>query len=406
MSTTGRSSESAAAASDVAAALCDADLVRLVAAADGDALAATGLLATTLAVDEIAFQASVRRIPRVGLTQETATDADVTVTIGAPGGDVALTSSPASHVAYEAASEMGGDPDPVLALAGVVAAGHDPGAFDIPLRTVTEEDIGRHAGIATPTTDLVDGLAHTTLAHASFSGDVDATRNALRERDIPPSTTATAGGADGATGDAAGDGEGPADETADGTGGRRIASLLALATVGGGSQRAAEAVERALRPYAPAGTFATVEGYADVLDAVARERPGTGVALVLDTDVSSPDRVLDLWRGHARRAHRALADLDTGRYDGFTVGRPTEPDSDVPVGTVARLLRDFGSPEPVSLVLAGEEGATAAVDIDIAPAMTAAARSVDAAATSRTTTAYAKGIDDHQAFITAFREAL
>lgn len=410
MSATGRPSEPAPAASDVAAAVRDAGLVRIVATADGDALAATGLLARALSDTRVAFQASVTRLPRPGEGDGDAdvfTEADVALTVGAPGGDVALTADPVSPLAYDAARELGAEPDPVLALAGAAAAGHEPGTADVPLEAARERGVDRRAGVAVPTADRADGLAHTTLAHAAFSGDVEAARGALSERDLPAEVAA--------------DPDAPGGDASDG---RQVASLLALATARDGTPRAAEAVERALRPYAPAGPFATVGGYADVLDAVARERPGTGVALALGHEAREP--ALSAWRDHARRAHWALRRLDTGRYDGVVVARPPEEAGDtvagagggaddaagdgspdhVPVGTVARLLRDFRSPEPVALVVAGGEAAAAALDRPVAPALREAARAVDAGATGRGTTGYAGGIDDQQAFVTAFRGAL
>lgn len=384
MSTAGRSRESTPGASDVAAACRDAELVRLLATADGDALAATGLLARALSETGVAFQASVTRGRRVD--GET-TEADATVTVGASGGDVALTAVPASPVAHAAGRELGADPDPVLALAGVTAAGGVPGEFPHLLEAAEASGVERRPGVAVPTDDVADGLAHTTLAHAPFSGDPEAARAALADLDD--------------------------------TDGRRVASLLALATAGDAPPRAAEAVERALRPYAPGGPFATVGGYADVIDAVARERPGTGLALVLGH--GGREGALAAWRDHARRAHGALRAADTGRYDGLVVAR-VEPPS--PVGTVARLLRDFRSPEPVALAVSGVEAGAAAVDRDVESALRDAAAAVGGEpagreaggreanegnaveVVARGTTGYARGIDDQQAFIAAFRGAL
>lgn len=406
MSATGRPSESAPGASDVAAAVREAGLVRIVATADGDALAATGLLARALSETRVAFQASVTRLPRPGErgADNADTEADITLTVGAPGGDIALTADPVSPVAYDAARELDTEPGPVLALAGTVAAGHEPGTAGAPLEAAREQGIEQRPGISIPTTDLADGLAHTTLAHAAFSGDAGAARAALSERDLPAEVA-----------------EDAHEEGA--SVGRQIASLLALVTARDGTPRAAEAIKRALRPYAPGGRFATIEGYADVLEAVARERPGTGVALALGHEAREP--ALEAWRDHARRAHRMLRKLDTGRYDGVVVARPPKdgdgagdrgtdgggpsgdhPSDCVPVETVARLLRDFSSPEPVALVIVGEEAAAAALDRAVTPALHEAAEAVDAAATGRGTTGYAGGIDDQQTFVTTFRRAL
>ncbi|MFB6304154.1 MAG: hypothetical protein ABEH47_03235, partial [Haloferacaceae archaeon] len=161
----------------------------------------------------------------------------------------------------------------------------------------------------------------------------------------------------------------------------------------GAPPRAAEAVERVLRPYAtPDGPFATLGGWADVLCGVARERPGAGVALALDAalaaagdgsratsantnanadaDANADERyeprttALSAWRAHARAVHDLLDGVDdttTGRYEGLFVARAGE----VTPGrarTAARLLRDFRSPEPATLVAGDGAVAAAATD--------------------------------------------
>jgi len=321
MSAAGRSGAEGPAASDVAARLREAGFVRLAAAAHGDALAAAGVLATALASDGVPFQVSVAAHADPA---DRSTDADCTVALGGPDvpADVTIdgVSAPASRTAFEAARALSAEPDATLALAGTIAAGASGSAL------ADVAGLERRPGAAVPTDDLADGLAHSTLIHAPFSGDPDAATETLSR--IDPE-------ADGA--------------------GRRVASLVALATVepDDATPRAAECVERALRPFA-GGPLRTVGGYADVLDAVVREEPGTAVALALGR---TPDGALDAWRTHARRAHVAVRAATTGRYDGLFVGRV---DGDVPVWTVARLLRDFRSPEPVVLVATDGFAAAAA----------------------------------------------
>jgi hypothetical protein len=313
---------SAPAASDIAAACREAGFVRLVGTADGDALAAVGVLARALRAVDVPFQASVAPVPDPGET-----DADLTVTVGTDGGDLSLTEATTSADAYRAARELAGEAaDPVLALAGVVASGAVPGETGAGLLDAAGLD--RCPGIGVPVADLADGLAHSTLVHVPTSGDVDATREALTDAvgalDDPDETTR-----------------------------RKVASYLALTAVRGAPARAAETVERALHPY-EGGPFGTVAGYADVLDAVARERPGTGVALALGHDTR--ESALAAWRDHAGRAHGVLADGDTARHDGLFVVRAG---ADVPLGTVARLARDYRSPEPTVLALGPSEAAIA-----------------------------------------------
>ncbi|RDI70833.1 hypothetical protein DWB78_03320, partial [Halopelagius longus] len=157
---------------------------------------------------------------------------------------------------------------------------------------------------------------------------------------------------------------------------RTVASVLALDVAGddAATTRAAEAVERAVRPYAtPNATFATLGGFADVLDAAARERPGTGVALALGYDARVP--ALEAWRDHAVAVHADVREAHTGRYEGVFVVRATDrtADSVGRLATVARLVRDFRSPEPFVLAVGDGLAAAAAVERGAADAMSAVA---------------------------------
>lgn len=322
MSTAGRSPEDAPAVSDVAGTLSTAEFVRLVAGADADSLAAAGLLARALDGLATPFQVSVAR---PWASADRATDADLTVAIGPTGidGDLTLsgTAVSASSTAFEVARELGASPDPALALAGTRMA-TAPASVDL----AEIAGLERRPGVAVPTDDLADGLAHTTLTHAPFSGDPEAADEALETIDRE------------------------ADDC-----GRRVASLLALSVLEGTtSERVAETIGTALRPYG-GGPFETIGGYADVLEATVREDPGTAVALVLGHDVR--EAALDAWRRHARSAHATVEAATTGRYDGLFVARDDGP---VPVETVARLFRDVHSPEPVVLALTDGLAAAAA----------------------------------------------
>jgi hypothetical protein len=407
MSTSGRTADDADApsASDVAGLLAGAEFVRLLARADGDCLAAAGLLARACAQRGVPYQV---RVGRFGETladpesdesdesDESADESDTTVGVGLdPTADAHLPSetTPASATAYDAAREMDASPDPVLALAGVVAAGHPPGASASAqvLEAARARGLERRPGVGVPTDDIADGLAHSTLAQAEYSGDPEAAQAALAELGLPAELDASAH--------------------------QRVASEFALAVAGAASatDRAAEAVERALRPHAipdgePAGDegdaaadapFATVEGYADVLEAVARERPGAGVALALGHDARAD--ALDAWRDHAERAHAALREGTAGRYDGLFVLR-TE---DAPVETVARLLLDFRSPEPTALVVAESEAAAAALeDRNVGSAMAEAAAEIGGIGGGTPRRGYARFDPETDAteFLSAFRE--
>lgn len=317
-----------------------AGFVRLVTRADGDALAASGIVARALADRGTPFQVTVRRTVSQRTTRVQAPDVgddELTLAVGAVDADVTRLDTPdrpATLAALELARDLETTPDPVLALAGLVAAGVEPGAGESEwlLEAATERDlVERRPGVAIPTEAPVDGLAHSTRLRAPWSGDREATADALGAVGVDPETTALEA------------------ETR-----RTIGSLVALDVVGAeaASERAADAVGGALNPYAtPEGPFATVGGYADVLEATARIEPGTGAALAMGHDAHEP--ALAAWRRYGRRAHEGLSTASTGRYDGlFVVGI-----DDGPVDAVARLAAAYRSPEPTTLVVGPDEAA-------------------------------------------------
>ncbi len=388
MSTTGRATADADAASDIAAQLREAGFARLFANADGDSLAASGVLARALDDRGSPFQVSVvetreayaRRRDR--LNDETLV---VSVGIGAEGSTaetaptIRATDRPASVTAFDVARELGSTADAVLALAGA-ASSETVGAGETAplLEAARENGVERRPGVGIPVDDLSNGLAHSTLFHAPFSGDPGAVQAALAEIDLPAELDADAH--------------------------RRVASLVALEAtdVGTADVRAAEAIERALSPYAiPDGPFSTVEGYADVLSAVACDAPGTGIALALGHEARAD--ALSAWRSHAAGAHKGLRDGTTGRYDGLFVARV----DDAPVRTTARLLREYRSPEPVAMVVSDDEaGVTAADDSGVGRALERAVAEIGGEFAGTPQRGYARFDGDTKAFIAAFREAL
>ncbi len=375
MSAAGRSAGSESDAAAVAAALGGAEFAQVVAHADGDGLAAAGVLARALMDADAAYQVSAARTDAE--IERRISDEHPVVVLGADaeGADAAVDAAavPASVTAFEAARELGASPDPTLALAGVVAWGGTPGSdgSDAALEAAADSGVAPRPGVGVPTEDLADGLAHSTLAHADYSGDPDRAQVLLAELDLPMEL----------------------DEDAR----RRVASVYAIDATAEG-RRAGEAVERALRPHETTdGPFATVEGYADVLDAVAREQPSVGVALAL----GHGDRTaaLDAWRARARAAHRAVRTADPERYSGLVVAR-----TDAPTWPVARLLRDFRSPEPVALAV-GEDEATLAGPPGSDQRRVLRA-TTDGAVGGIGDRAYAERIDDATAFVDAVREAV
>ncbi|UVE49345.1 exonuclease [Haloferax larsenii] len=311
-------------AADAAAALREATFVRLRTHASGAAVAAAGVLGRALRTLDVPF-----RIRATDTPEPTAND-DVAVAVGlsAPNRDFEL--DPRDAVAVT--RELGVDPDPVVALAGFHAAGVSPEDDSELADAAADAGIESRPGVAVPTGDLANGLAHSTLVHAPFSADREAAQAMLAELSLPAELDADAH--------------------------RRVASLVALeATDGEATPRATTAVERILQPRAtPDGPFETVGGFADVLDATVKEAPGVAVALALGHDVH--DAALDAWRDHAQATHAALRETSTGRYESLYV-LSCDLSSPGRLATVARLARDFRSPEPT--VLAVGTGAAALV---------------------------------------------
>jgi len=330
------------AAGALAAELATAPFVRVYGHADGDSLAAAGLLAAALRSRSVPFQIHVSDDPAGDLSDpdtEPADDDSQTVLVTSGRRDAADHAvppaddgRPASVVAAAVSRELGVDPDPLLALAGTVAAGSLPGTDGSGSLLEQAEQTGlveRRPGVVVPTADLADGLAHSTLLAAPFSGDTEATDSLLADLDLPTDSTEF-----------------------DDEGHTRVASLVALetSTAETSTPTAAEAVETALRPYGtPNGPFATLGGYADVLSTLARETPGLGISLALGA-ANVTDEALDTWRTHASAAHHALNEPITGRYEGVYVLR-VDTDRPAVLSTVARLAQQFRSPEPVALVV-------------------------------------------------------
>lgn len=381
MSTADRPEPNAPAASDVAGRLRDADFVRLVANATGDGAAAAVLLARTLTELGVPYQLSVTALPEPAARE---TDADLTVALGRPvvGADVAFgtVGNHATRAASSVAKECGVS-DIVLTLAGIIAGGGSPD--ETLLTAASERGIERRPGLAIPPVDPADGLAHSLLVHCEFSGDLEAARAAIDELDLS--------------------------ESIDEDGHRAIASMAALTVAGdsGTSIRGSTRIERFLRPLA-GGPFDTVGSYADVLDAVTREQPGLGVTLALGR--VDREEALSTWRAHASRAHETVRTANTGRYDGLFVAQCS---GQPPVGTVARLLADYRSPEPLTLVVADGVAAarTREDDTEIEPVhvgetLRTVANRVDGRGAGTKTDGRATFDVDPTEFVVAFREEL
>lgn len=299
------------------ATLESAGFVHLVAGPDGDRLAAAGLLGRAFDALGVPFQVSVGRTRQERTARlERLQDDDVGVLIGGAPASDAVTVSPESGTATLGAASLveglGVDADPALALAGAVAAGHDPG--DDPLAPYREQlSIASEPGLAIPVTEPVEGLAHSARIHAPWSGDPEAVRDALAPLPAEP---------------------------------RDLASLVAieLAAAPASTPETADAIDRLCGRYVlPTGPFQTVGGYADVLEATARQAPGVGVALALGHETVEP--ALAAWRSHAEVVHGALAGAKR-RQDGDCLVLEIETDQ---VDRVARLAAIQWAPIAVAV---------------------------------------------------------
>ncbi|MEZ3143123.1 exonuclease RecJ [Halobaculum sp. MBLA0143] len=339
------SSSPARSASDpaaVAAALSDDGLLRVFVRPTGDAVAAAGLLARAAEARGTGFQVRPTRA-------ETAPSGDGTaVAVGWPAAETAALSPdgrPVSVAAAEAVREAGGEPDPTLALAGAVAAGVHPDAAGTTASQQSDgtgalveaagrrDAVTRRPGVATPTADLVDGLAHSTLLWLPTSGDEAATRELLADLGATEPGT----GVDTETN-------------------RRLASVVALDATEGAPETAVAAVERTLRPVVTDGPFETVGGFADVLRATARTDPGLAVALAVSPE-SVRGAALDAWRAHGRTVHALAAGAETARYDGVSVFRvdgadaTADPPAAAALPTLCRLAAAYRAREATTLVV-------------------------------------------------------
>ncbi|UTF53429.1 exonuclease [Natronosalvus rutilus] len=404
-----------------------ADFVRIVTRADGDGLAAAGLLARTLTDCETPFQVTVGKTigDRTARLQpsddrtpgtvsvaigphdagsDTDTDADVADVVS-----LETETRPATLAAAELACDLEGSPDPVLTLAGSIAAGIEPGAGESEwvLESALESGrLERRPGVGVPTADVVDGLTASMGCLAPWSGDEGAVADALEGLGIDVDVTGDGDDNDG-NGDAI---DLDPDSDPDPNTHRTIGSVVALDVVSDddASEHAATAIGRFLRPYAitDGRPFATLEGYADVLEATAALEAGTGVALAMGHEARKP--ALEAWRTCGRRVHAAIDDASTGRYDGLFVVDV----GDAPVRPAARLVLAYRSPEPAVLALGDEEAALATRDASgFGPTLEAIARDLEIGAVYDVgrrggTLRYGDREQDNETVIAAVREHL
>lgn len=326
MATTGRTASEPVDAARIASRLREAEFVHLVGRADGAGLAAIGLLADALDSAGIPHQASLAKSP--GAATARFVDEGTTLGLGFGVGDRSIPTDSLAGAAYEIASALDAEPDPILAVAGAVAGSNPPAgpAFE----AAQEMGVERRPGLGIPVADLAAGLAYSGRIHASFSGDEQAAGAFLAELELPAELDAS-------------------DQTT-------LAGAVALEATAMTPAASTQAISDFLAPYDLASGFETVEGYADVLDALAMADPGTGLAFVLGYE--DREVALDGWRDFGRRLHRTLDRLSPTETGSVAVAEVESVDP----RPVARLLRDFEVAVPI-VVVAGQ-GMTAVATTD------------------------------------------
>lgn len=330
MATTGRSTDAASDPDRAATLVRDADFVTLLGSEDGAALAAVGILGAALDDLDVPYQASL--VPNSAAAEPRLVDESLAVTAGLGAGELSLSRERPALAAYDVATALGADPDPVLAIAGAVAGGTVPSGAALEAAEAAGAEI--RPGVGIPTEDTAVGLAYSGLLHAEFSGDEDAAREFLGPLDVDAAITEDT------------------DEAR-----TKLASMIAM-EVSPANAGAEGGLERVLAPMTSPGPFETIEGYADVLAALAMTDPGTGIAFVLGH--VSPSDALESWKSAGAAIHRGVVSLDPTRVGEVAVGSVEEV-TPVPV---ARLARDFRVSDPHVLVGNGESVALATTDRD------------------------------------------
>lgn len=397
MSITGRESSAVSDPTELATAMREASFVRLKGRADGDALAAVGLLARACTAIDVPFKARIAATDGQ-VERRSATDSGTGISVGTalPGETLSVPADSKSATATAAvvARSLDVEIDTPLALAGALAGGAAPRTVD----SILPADIeipNRRPGVAVPTTAIAEDVAHSTMLFGPFSGRPEVARRLVSAARDDEDTNDD--------GNQSSNEKSKTPVTAETA--RRLASLVAIEVAGDAAANAlaGSSIETGLQPHAPGGPFATVVGYADVLDALSRAAPGTGLGLAITG--AGKQAALAIWRDHALAAHRGVRTASTSRYDGLMVARQ---ESEIPVITTARLLADFRSPEPLVLVLCdGDAGLVAKPDTTPPrSALRDAARQCDGEAGAVARGGYAQFGCEPDAFLTAFREEL
>ena len=276
--------------------LTDMPFVEICVAPSLGAIAATGIVTAGCTAQHVPFQASIDLDPTDHSTDEQ-------LAIGAyPAPDngvhIPLESAVAEAQHIVDTWDMGSD-QPLLDAMRVLGA--DP-------ETNRSTD-----GLGVPTRDTPAGISHSTLVHGPFSNDPETATTYHEQVDGEPVA---------------------------------FASVIALETLQMSNQRAADAIGRVLGPIStPDSSFETAAGTADVLDVLSETDPGLALALVCGQP-GVREQAITHWQQVAADIHEHAAAIQP---DDDAVIVTIDADVAAP-GVLARLVRDFRSEAPVTLV--------------------------------------------------------
>lgn len=281
------------------------------------------------------------------------------------------TTTPLCYRVHQQITEHGTSLDPYFTLAGILASDYDPA--DV-APSLLEASAAQDAdGIATPTTDWSTGLAASTLHHADYSGDPDATQSALDSFGISTPSEATK---------------------------RELASFAAVTNVTSSLSTAQSAVglDRFLEPTTIKHPYQSLGGYSDIIRVLSSPSPGRVISLALPDPAY--DAIRSSWQTHATQAHQAIKEAtitSTGHY------RRADVQTDHVI-TPARLL-SYHAPESIVFAANQTHIALNTRTPPVPPSFTTAANATDGTTVLTNTTGLAVIPDGyHEEFFTAFTE--
>ncbi len=251
-----------------------ADFVRIYTRRSPDSLVAAGLLARFCTDEGIPFH--VRPLDSGAPVPTVVDPDDDTIEVAISCRD-STPEEPICLLVHDFLSDLGASLDPLYTLAGIDAADYDPETIAPEL--LADTGCAQEPGIGIPTSDIVTGLASSTLQHTEYSGDVDATQQALDAFGIPDPAKATP---------------------------KELASFAAVTSVTSArsTHQSAQGLTRFLHPHFIEHPYQSIEGYGDIIRVLSHPTPGHVISLALPTP--EYDLIRSRWQTYATEAHDAV----------------------------------------------------------------------------------------------------